>query len=66
MPLWGERVNAAAYREIVGALPRELTAAQQFELVEECIDRVIPNKLYFTPSIAPLHPWGPELSRMST
>ena len=42
----GERVNAAAYREIVGALPRELTAAQQIEMVEEYIDRVIPNKPY--------------------
>ena len=42
----GERVNAAAYREIVGALPRELTAAQQIELVEEYIDRVIPSKPY--------------------
>ena len=42
----GERVNAAAYREIVGALPRELTAAQQIALVEEYIDRVIPNKPY--------------------
>ena len=42
----GERVNAAAYREIVGALPRELNSAQQIELVEEYIDRVIPNKPY--------------------
>ena len=42
----GERANAAAYREIVGALPRELTAAQQSELVEEFIERVIPNKPY--------------------
>lgn len=42
----GERVNAAAYREIVGALPRELRISQQVQLVEEFIDRVIPKKPY--------------------
>lgn len=41
-----ERINAAAYREIVAALPRELTLEQQIGLTEEYIDRVIPGKPY--------------------
>lgn len=40
----GERANAAAFREIVGALPRELTREQQIEVVEEFISRVLPDK----------------------
>ena len=42
----GERVNAAAYREIVIALPCELTSEQHRELVEEFIDREIGAKPY--------------------
>ena len=40
----GERVNGAAYREIVVALPLELTTAQNLELVEEFIDRELGEK----------------------
>ena len=40
----GERANAAAYREIIGALPRELTPPQQIEVVEEFISRALPDK----------------------
>lgn len=42
----GERVNGAAYREIVIALPCELTTAQRCELVEEFIDREVRAKPY--------------------
>lgn len=42
----GERANGAAYREIIIALPCELTPAQRCELVEEFIDREIRNKPY--------------------
>ncbi|WP_371439487.1 MobA/MobL family protein [Polaromonas sp.] len=41
-----ERRNAAAYREMIGALPRELTAPQWKELVCDFIDSVIPGKPY--------------------
>lgn len=41
-----ERVNGAAYREIVAALPRELTLEQSHDLVKDFIPRVIPNKTY--------------------
>jgi len=49
MMLWqaadkGERVNGAAYREIVGALPRELTVEQNTDLVKELVRKIIPNK----------------------
>lgn len=40
----GERSNGAAYREMVIALPRELTEEQWEELVKEYISRVIPLK----------------------
>jgi len=40
----GERINAAAYREIVISLPSELTPQQRRELVEEFIDREIAAK----------------------
>ncbi|MDI1269462.1 MAG: MobA/MobL family protein [Polaromonas sp.] len=42
----GERVNGAAYREIVIALPCELTPAQRRGLVEEFIDREVREKPY--------------------
>lgn len=42
----GERVNGAAYREMVVALPLELTTAQNLELVEEFIDRELGRKPY--------------------
>ncbi|MES2242566.1 MAG: MobA/MobL family protein [Pseudomonadota bacterium] len=42
----GERANGAAYREIIIALPCELTPAQRRELVEEFIDREIRAKPY--------------------
>lgn len=42
----GERVNGAAYREMVVALPLELTPAQNLELVEEFIDRELGKKPY--------------------
>lgn len=42
----GERVNGAAYREIVIALPCELTPGQRRELVEEFIDREVRDKPY--------------------
>ena len=54
----GERVNAAAFREIVGALPRELTPTQQVELVEEYIERVIPKKPYLYAIHCPLASLG--------
>jgi len=49
MEMWraadaGERKNAAAFREMVGALPRELTAPQWDELVNDYIAKVIPGK----------------------
>ncbi len=40
----GERANGAAFREIVAALPRELTLGQQEDLVKDYISRVIPHK----------------------
>lgn len=42
----GERKNAAAFREMVGALPRELTAPQWIDLVHDFIDSAIPGKPY--------------------
>ena len=42
----GERVNGAAYKEMVVALPRELTLDQQRQLVEEFVDRLLPGKIY--------------------
>lgn len=42
----GERVNGAAYREIVVALPRELTPKQNRQLLEEFVDRVLPGKFH--------------------
>ena len=42
----GERINGAAYREMVIALPCELTPSQRRELVEEFIDREVRDKPY--------------------
>ena len=42
----GERINGAAYREMVIALPCELTPSQRRDLVEEFIDREVRDKPY--------------------
>jgi hypothetical protein len=54
----GERVNGAAFRELVIALPAELTQEQRHELALECVKQQIGNKPFLVAIHSPIAALG--------
>ena len=54
----GERVNGAAFRELVIALPSELTQDQRHELALECVKQQIGNKPFLVAIHSPMAALG--------
>ncbi len=56
----GERANGASYRELIAALPSELTRDQQLELAREFIKQQIGNKPHLVAIHSPMAALGDE------